>query len=162
MTANDDQKRSPVQRLCEQLATRGLLTDRRELFDDFNRPVPALKGLQIDRRPASANPFSDQGAALSNVQLFLVVSGEVEPTVGAHQVTIRKLGVFMEDNYDFEGHQPLGVWNVEDLSVGINGCSISNGSFRDWRSVTGFGGDFLVYSDLKVTDLGSSPYVFMC
>jgi hypothetical protein len=82
-------------------------------------------------------------------ELFLVVAGEVRPVWGGHEVKILKKGVFMEDQYDFEGRQYLGYWNVENhiasaLPSGRSGCAwwVDNGSFRSWRERNNKGGDY--------------------
>jgi hypothetical protein len=70
----------------------------------------------------------------------------------------------MQDDYDFEQlFQPLGNWDIEQhrASYDIFGCLIWNSDFRKWRDRTGMGGDFEVYSDLKVTHF-NPPLVFTC
>ncbi len=167
MLPNDQLGRSPTDRLHQSLRNRGLLTNQRMTFNDFGKSVPMLKGTQIDNRKVTGGTLSTDGlsAALGKFELLLVVAGEVEPRPDGmtHKITIRQVGVFVEDSYDFNDEpgedQFLGFWNSENNVVG-HGCEIRNSSFRAWRDLTGFGGDFLVYSDLHVITL-DQPYVFI-
>jgi uncharacterized Zn-binding protein involved in type VI secretion len=154
---NGNPKRRPIDRLCSSLAKRGLLTTEPAVFD-FEFPVWNIKeqNHQIDSRKIrdyyyGSNEFiyDKHGAALGVFELFLVVAGEVRPVWGGHEVKILKKGVFMEDQYDFEGRQYLGYWNVENhiasaLPSGRSGCAwwVDNGSFRSWRERNNKGGDY--------------------
>ena len=107
---------SPIQRLCKQLSNRGLLTSRREVFDDFHEPTPLLRTnkRQIDAvRIFHAPPFrpDDLTASLANFELFLVVAGYVEPSEfgTGHSIVIEKTGVFMQDDYDFNDEPGGGL-----------------------------------------------------
>ena len=78
----DDPTRSPIDRPCQSRSNRGLLTDKLELFDDFARPVPELKGLQFDRRGVRTDvlpPLDDLGASLGAFDLLLIAAGSVRP-----------------------------------------------------------------------------------
>lgn len=66
-------------------------------------------------------------------------------------VRINAFGIYVRDSYDFNGFQVLGTWDVSDWDP--LGCVIFNSNFREWRSANGKGGDFLVFSDVKVTRL---------
>jgi hypothetical protein len=164
---NDDLNRSPIDRLHSSLRTRGLLTDQPMTFNDFQKPVPSLKGTQIDSRRVGSGTLSTDGlaAALGRFELLLVVSGRVEPYPDgrAHRITVESTGVFVEDEYDFYDEpgedQLLGYWNAEANVVG-HGCEVRNSSFRQWRDLTGHGGDFMIYSDLWVVPL-EQPYTFI-
>ncbi|WP_284427316.1 DUF6402 family protein, partial [Acidovorax sp. SUPP1855] len=60
--------------------------------------------------------------------------------------------------YDFNDaageDQDLGNWNFESNSVGRTGLNggfnVRNSDFRKWRSTNRKGGDFLIYSDMRV------------
>lgn len=55
------------------------------------------------------------------------------------------------DSYDFNGDQPLGYWNSETGYVGPDfrkGDYVNNESFRKYRSESGYGSDYIVYSDI--------------
>jgi hypothetical protein len=164
---------SPIDRLCKQLATRGLLTGQRETFDDFHETPQQLRAdkRQIDVfqiTPLAFRP-NDLIASLAVFELFLVVAGYVEPNAnGGHTIVIEKTGVFAQDDYDFNNEpgqdQPLGRWDMDNLEVyfgGDEGCAITNQSFQDYRAATGYGGDFEVYSDLKI-ETPLFPQVFDC
>jgi uncharacterized Zn-binding protein involved in type VI secretion len=168
---NGDAKQRPIDRLCDILADKGYLTTEPTTFD-FQAPVWKMKGRQFDNRvvrDGNVFIFDKHGAALGVFELLLVAAGEVEPLPDrTHQVTIRKKGVFMEDQYDFEGAQYFGFWNIETHTASllpsiISGCKwwVDNGSFRKWRDKNKFGGDYLIYSDLKQITL-ENPYVFYC
>jgi hypothetical protein len=177
-TVENDPTRTPIDRLCQSLSNRGLLTDKLETFDDINHPVPELYGRQFDRRGVRTDevpPLDDLGASLGAFDLLLVAAGRVRPLPdGAYEITITKAGVFAEDDYDFEKlFQPLGFWDITDhyvaneidvdrkLSHPLTTCTMSNDTFRNWRHATGFGADYKVFSDLKVTNY-DPPLVFYC
>src|SRR4030095_2382340 len=78
-------------------------------------------------------PWADDlTASMAVFELFLVVSGYVEPNAnGGHTVTIEKTGVFAQDDYDFNNEpgqdQPLGRWDMDNFEVhdgGEMGCEI--------------------------------------
>ena len=174
---NGSPKQSPIHRLCSNLSKRGFLTNEPKSFD-FEFPVWNIKEQkhQIDNRKVrdyyyGSNEliYDKHGAALGVFELFLVVAGEVRPlSGGSYEVRILKKGVFMEDQYDFEGRQYLGYWNIENHtasplpSIG-SGCPwwVDNGSFRSWRDRNNLGGDYYIYSDLRQVTL-DSPYIFTC
>lgn len=173
---NGDLKRRPIDRLCNILAKEGYLTTEPKTFE-FEEPVWRMKGRQFDNRIIRGSLLSGEnlfiydkhGASLGAFELLLVVAGDVRPLPdGTHEVTIRRKGVFVEDQYDFEGSQFFGFWNIETHTASLlpnilSGCLswVDNGSFRAWRDQTNCGGDYLVYSDLKQVTL-ERPYVFYC
>jgi hypothetical protein len=172
---NDDFGRTPLQRLCGSLRNKGFLTDQPMEFT-FDTPVWTLKRRQFDDRVIRKGAFGEeplfifdkQGAALGQFELLLAAAGEAEPLPDGvtHRITLRKKGVFVEDQYDFEGSQFLGFWDVETHSAGYIPslrCKwpVTNGSFRDWRDRTNRGGDYLVYSDVKQENI-DPPIVFYC
>jgi uncharacterized Zn-binding protein involved in type VI secretion len=172
---NDDFGRTPLQRLCGSLRNKGFLTDQPMEFT-FDTPVWTLKGRQFDDRVIRKGAFGEEplfifdkhGAALGQFELLLAAAGEAEPLPDGvtHRITLRKKGVFVEDQYDFEGSQFLGFWDVETHSAGYIPslrCKwpVTNGSFRDWRDRTNRGGDYLVYSDVKQENI-DPPIVFYC
>jgi hypothetical protein len=71
----------------------------------------------------------------------------------------------MEDQYDFEGSQILGYWDINTHSASyipsFRCHSVTNGSFQDWRNRTNHGGDYFVYSDVKQEPI-DPPIVFYC
>ena len=103
--------------------------------------------------------LDDLNASLGRFSYRMVVAGEVEPDGDKHKVTVKQVGIYIRDSYDFEGDQNLGYWDDSDNSVSFlpgTGTKVTNKSFRDWRSANSKGGDFMVYSKVKLTDLATS------
>ncbi|HXV26364.1 MAG TPA: DUF6402 family protein [Alphaproteobacteria bacterium] len=179
---NDGQGRTPLQRLCGSLHKKGFLTDHPMEFT-FDTPVWNLKGRQFDNRvirgqkipiigiPTNIFIHDKWGAALGAFELLLVAAGEAEPLPDGmtHRITLRKKGVFMEDQYDFEEGQSLGYWDIENHKAGHNpfssGCGnilpVTNDSFQKWRNQNNLGGDYLIYAQVKQEDI-DPPIVFYC
>jgi hypothetical protein len=103
--------------------------------------------------------LDEMTAALGNFSFYVVVAGSVEPVPkgAGHKVTIKQVGVYLKDSYDFNGEQFLGFWNDEKNTVSMikvwSGTGVGNADFRAWRQRTGMGGDFLTFSDVKLTTL---------
>jgi Family of unknown function (DUF6402) len=118
-------------------------------------------------------PMDDLRAALANFTFRVVVAGSVEPEMvdqkvasgtppkiasGNYLVTIDEVGIYVKDSYDFNDaageDQDLGNWNLVSNTVGRTGLNggfnVHNSDFRKWRAANQKGGDFLVYSDLRV------------
>ena len=176
-TGPTDNRTSAVSRLCKQLRTRGMLTDHRVYFDDMHETPQQLRAqkMQIDAvkvKPVRLAP-DDLTASLYRFELFLVVAGYAEPSPdgNGHTITVERVGVFMQDDYDFNDEpgedQKLGKWDMDKLEAYFDewplatGCSITNESFRSYRDLAHFGGDFEVYSDLLITDM-SPPVQIQC
>lgn len=117
-------------------------------------------------------------AALGRFGYYFNVSGSCEPQGSRFAVQIDRVGIYIRDSFDFEGFQPLGFWDTHDdyvsrsdpshcwevgrrtvrvpfmspTTVPVYGCGMatyfSNGRFRDYRTHTGKGSDFYVYSDI--------------
>jgi len=112
-----------------------------------------------------AGGLNDLIAALGAFTFRVVVAGSVTPTLPrGYEVTITKVGVFVRDSFDFEGFQFLGFWNDSNNTVSaanpLAGTPVFNSTFQDYRNTHRMGGDFLTFSDLKVTTL-SPPHTFM-
>jgi hypothetical protein len=100
-------------------------------------------------------------AAIKDFNYRMAVKGEAKYTSNGIEVTIQEVGVYAKETYDFINddtnypdvldNQQLGSWSYEDGSGNVG--FVSNDSFNNWRKETGKGGDFLVYSDIKVTRL---------
>jgi hypothetical protein len=152
------------------LRRKGLLTSGASSFGDLTQPVDGLDADYINFRTVSTSglfsSLDDMDAALGNFTFHVVVAGSVEPDVGGNGwlVTINQVGVYVRDSYDFNGDQFLGYWDDSDNSVSLvnplSGTKVTNASFRDWRTANNAGGDFLVYSDVKLTTL-DSPDTFV-
>ncbi len=113
--------------------------------------------------------FDDLMTALGRFDFKVVVGGELEKEPGKDgapnrfKVSITDVGVFVWDSFDFNKFQPLGCWNVCTNEVGRVSCGggelVFNSDFRSWREKHGQGGDFKVFSDVKITPL-ESPDIF--
>jgi len=115
--------------------------------------------------------MDDMMAALNMFTLKMAVWGSVSwGVVGGtakHKVEISTLGIYARDSYDFHGSQSLGHWDATNNSAGftsLSGQHVTNADFNAWRQATvnrgaGQGGDFLVFSDLKIVPV-DPPYVF--
>lgn len=105
-----------------------------------------------DYDPTSIVELDGLLAALGRFRFRVCVAGAVD----GDRVTINKVGVCVVDSYDFEGDQDLGVWDYESKKAYIyypGKQLVTNADFRNWRTKHQRGGDFLVYSDTKVTAL---------
>lgn len=110
--------------------------------------------------------LNDLTAALGRFVLNVAIAGTVEsaPNPAQFKISVKEVGVYIKDSYDFEGDQFLGYWDDGDNSVStinpLSGDGVSNKDFRDWRGANGKGGDFRVYSDVKRYSFGTVPDVF--
>lgn len=121
------------------------------------------------------------GFATLKVGVVGKVFSEVNPTTKQVRnfFRIEHLGFYIRDHYDFNGPQYLGTWTEDRVLTKAetaftltahgqlilrlkNGpfAAVTNGDFREYRSQTGRGGDFVIYSDVlwkkvdQVIDLG--------
>jgi len=128
--------------------------------------------------------YDDADAALGNFSIHLASSGRVIPSARSNtktwQVRIQTLHVYLKDSYDFDKFQYLGNWALH-ASPGLNthwrkgllgslpllkNCpkdyvAVFNSDFRAYRNATNWGGDFLIFSDVKTIPL-KKEYVFTC
>ena len=123
-------------------------------FGDFTLPVPTLDSESIQFRPVGSlsDPLDDLYAALGKFTFKVVVKGCA--TAGA--IGITDIGIYVKDSFDFQGDQDLGYWNKATNYAGRNpfkGTLVSNSDYRAYAQKTGFGVDFLVFSDLVVITL---------
>jgi hypothetical protein len=153
---------------------------QRVTFGNLSRPVPQLDRDAICQESVGGllDPLDDMYAALGRFTIRAVVGGAVVPlqlpaqvqvpvripgatmsgstrpsgTVPQYSVEIEQVGFYIFDTYDFNGDQPLGFWSTSSVSrLPATGYEyVSNETFRTWRSQHGRGGDFQVFSDLKV------------
>ena len=140
-------------------------TKRSERFGDFTRPLLVLENNDYIQYKSVKQPklssLNGLSAALANFNFRVVIRGIVVPDAAAnnYDVYIYDVGIFVCDPFDFnddEGEdQDLGWWNDQNDKVQVGphrgAMHVTNGSFRKWRQMHGRGGDFLVFSDLKVT-----------
>ena len=111
-------------------------------------------------------------AALGNFSLYVSpISGSVvslSPNNSFVQIEINRVGFQVMDSYDFEGHQFIDEWDesTNDVSVVIpllettehgaaDSSRVYNSSFRNWRHENARGGDFKIFSDVKIVTLPS-------
>lgn len=145
-------------------------------FGNLSASVLLLNKVYIQSKQYTSSPWSDPlndvYGALGSFNYHYAVEGVVTPSPkGQFRIAIKKVGIFVFDKYDFEDDaswwrpsQPLGFWNFDtgDVSKGWSWGyhEVSNSTFRDWRAKNGHGGDFLVYSKVKIIEL-FPPQVFM-
>lgn len=151
------------------LRRKGLLnsTPSRKTFGRILMPAQILDADYVNQRVVSfgVSDLDDMSAALGNFVFRVVVAGEVTPIAKSsrHRVTILEIGVCIRDTYDFNGSQFLGFWDDKDNSVSmlnpLSGSSVSNEDFCKWRTKTGKGGDFLIFSDVHRIRL-ANPDIF--
>lgn len=153
------------------LQRQGKLGSQRTTFGDLGRPVPQLDADQVltERWVGSlGDPLDDMYAALGSFAVRVVAAGTVGPvqvplpsmtssprprtTATRYQAQIEQVGLFIRDSFDFNGFQPLGFWSSTDVArAPLPGYDwVGNDTYRAWRAANGRGGDFIVYSDLKV------------
>ena len=158
----------PAQReIGRMLGRKGLLQAGGSSFGDLTAAVEALDEDYINQRRVEASvidDLTDISAALGNFNIRVVVAGSVQPAPeGGWTISLEQVGAYVADSYDFEGDQFLGYWDADDNTVSalnpIAGSAVTNADFRQWRSNTGNGGDFRVFSDVKLIPL-VTPYVF--
>lgn len=163
------------------LDKKGLLASGGSSFNYLWKPAPDLEDDYVNFRAIKSSGYygyygysytlyddiNDLTAALGRFVFRVAIAGEVEPNAGVpntYKVKVLEVGVWVKDSYDFEGDQFLGFWDPDDNSVSVinflSGDAVSNEDFRDWRSSHGMGGDFLVYSDVKIETL-KTPDVFI-
>jgi hypothetical protein len=117
--------------------------------------------------------LDDLYGALGDFNFHFLVNGWVERLAekkgqAHYEVTITKVGVYIKDSYDFNDDpnsllsQPLGFWGCNPLYIGtrpgLNRYYVNNADFREWRKKDGrgFGGDFMVFSEIKVLSTNDS------
>ena len=162
--------------ICKKLADDGLFNGSPSNFGTLALPAPELAPRHIQSRTvgykwfeiADRLPPDDLQAALADFELKMVVSGEVRPAEGGrNEVKIGAVGVFAEDQYEFGDSlaapfQYLGSWSCSERRFSLLGTPIFNSDFRRWRKLAGLGSDYMVYSDVKITDLDPDHNSFIC
>jgi len=141
-----------------------------------------IQTTQVKENPLKS-PLDDLYAALGNFSFHYLMKGRVERLEDQggkprYRVTFEKVGVYVKDSYDFiddlvgDGNplnrvfsQPLGFWGCSPNSVAKHPFPlearrnyVQNRDFREWRKRygKGHGGDFLVFSNIKVFDVSDS------
>lgn len=146
----------------------GLLRGIGGCFGVFQSTQPIIHQNHVNTRAvkqAMLADLDDMTAALANFNFHVQIGGEATPVLGTGKcrVSVDTIGVYIRDQYDFIGDQDLGYWDKSDNKVSarnpFTGDKITNETFRDWRTANNKGGDFEVFSDVRVTTL-TSPDVF--
>jgi hypothetical protein len=101
------------------------------------------------------DPLDDLYGALGAYNLRFVAEGRAEPQGGTDWlVTVERVGVYVQDKFDFNGDQWLGFWSETKKDVsktpGLGYDLVTNEDYRKWRDAHGNGGDFHVFSDVKI------------
>lgn len=134
-------------------------------FGDFTLPVMDLHMEQVQFQQFSASETDDLDdlfCALGNFSFFVAIKGSAT----AAAINITHIAVYVRDDYEFDDKgfvqkkimsQVLGYWNHKTLKVsklpGPDFSYVSNSDFRSYRKGTGTGGDFLIFSDIRVIKL---------
>jgi hypothetical protein len=145
--------------LRRKIEASGILSGGPQRFGGLGRPVEIQDPEHYQGRPVSSSmvsdPLDDLFGALGDYNLRFVAEGRAEPQGGKNWlVTVEHVGIYVQDSFDFNGHQPLGFWNETTKQVskapGLGYDLVDNGDYRDWRTAHRAGGDFIVFSDVKV------------
>lgn len=145
----------------------------------FTFGARTLDAVQLDARNAInyrgfgslSNTIDDMYGALGNAGFKAAAVGRVEVRGKRDVFVVDAIGIYVRDTYDFldsgRVSQPLGVWNEErclnkaEMSMfygtlpGTVGYalagfeSVDNATFNRWRTSSGRGGDFVIYSDVE-------------
>lgn len=100
--------------------------------------------------------FDDFDVSLNACTLRVVAGGRLDLVSGRRFVTITSVGVYIADNFNFNGSQSLAWWNYKTNYAGCNpllGTEITNSAFQKYQLTTGKGRGFEVSSDTKWTTL---------
>lgn len=143
------------------LRRKGLLGPVISRFGNLSAPAAMVHPDQINFRVVGAGmavylaPLDDMYAALGRFAIYCAAQGQVSPLgPKQHQISIDGVGFYVRDSYDFNGDQDLGHWNFSTGDVGklpsFGSDNVTNQNFRDWRTRNKKGGDFFVFSDIKI------------
>lgn len=97
--------------------------------------------------------YDDFYGAVANCTVRFCARGSLQfVSPGKIMVTIRELGVYIRDGFDYVGSQLLGCWSYKEKAVTNNLLSndtyllVTNEDFRNYRKATGMGQDFYRFS----------------
>ena len=134
-------------------------------FGNVRKPLPMLHEDAIQFHPVGGfmahvvDPEDDLLASLGSFSFHFVVAGRTVPITVAgrlagHDVQIEQVGIYIRDSYDFEGNEELGYWDLDRARMSKRkiegGTPLNDSTFRAWRNRTGRGGDYLIFSDVKI------------
>jgi len=144
------------------LSRSNLLLSPGAQFGIYQSTQPIIHANAVNFRSVSQGPsddLDDLAAGLANFNFHVQIGGDVAaaPDGVKTTVTIMFVGVYIRDQFDFNGDQSLGYWNAETNKVSsanpLVGDLVTNRDFCAWRAVTKKGGDFEVFSDVHILPL---------
>lgn len=142
------------------LTQSGTLTRQETRFGGPMHDVVRLDKTYIQLRGVGGvmDESDDMKAALGRFTFRVAVAGKAVPerTTG-YSIEIEQIGIYVRDSYDFIGDQGLGYWSDTDFAGGwnpIQGTAVGNADFQAWRAANHRGGDYIVYSDVKILQGG--------
>jgi len=107
-----------------------------------------------------ASALDDLFAALGDFIFRIIGGGTITKKGNNYIIRITKLGIYVRDNFDFIGFQPLGYWNIARGEIATypkpEHYFITNASYREYRKEFEMGEDFTVYSDIKYEPVNGS------
>lgn len=152
------------------------------------REMDASAQVNFVQLGSTEDPLDDMYGALGIATLKVGVVGKTfsKEDPETHKIKsyfrVEQVGFYIRDHYDFNGIQFLGIWTKDRVLTKSemaraalpSGQSIykwttdefalvMNHDFRKYRSKTGMGGDYIIYSDVlwrkvdKIIDLGNQP-----
>jgi len=149
--------------LVSRLRARGIFGSKCAMFGDLSQPASVVDANYVNFRAVdTGTTLDDLTATLGNFTFHFAVECEVDmkpaSVAGKVHIEVTKAGIYIVDSFDFNDlpneDQFLGYWDAGDNSVSylnpFSGDSVHNSDFRKWRAATNMGGDFMVYSDIKV------------
>ncbi len=188
--------------LVKRLSKAGKFTLQQESFGNLQAPVTEVNDLwqfqyhviggklfnfseygkaAIKETFLSDPDLDDMWGALADCLMKIAGEGTVTPKIKKvgtglqveyYEVSVKKIGVYIRDTYDFNGEQYLGHWSKTSspyVRLYLRGESrgdcpddyveVNNDRFRAHQALTGKGGDLLIFSDVLVTQL-SKPFTF--
>lgn len=151
--------------LTTRLKAAGMTGKSGARFGDLSKTAQEVDRNYVNfRAVGTGNTLDDLTATLGNFTFHFAVECNVDTksasAPGRTRVEVTKAGIYIVDSFDFNDppneDQFLGYWDPDDNSVSywnvLSGESVHNSDFRNHRTRTGMGGDFMVYSDIKVIE----------
>jgi len=155
--ANDAAKKE----LAEQLQKKFKKSKKETIaFGDFSAKGHKLYAQHTNSRPVTykLDQLQDElQFALGAFTLYIIPKGKATLTRQGIDVTISEVGVFVFDSYDFNGDQDLRWWKMPDKVSLVHPfpvpdyVNVTNEHYREYRKRNKRGGDFLIYTDVKVS-----------
>jgi hypothetical protein len=130
-------------------------------------------GLHTNHGKVGGYDLDGLTAALGHFSIYVTpLVGEIVPEGIGYLINVQKVAFHVMDSYDFEGSQYLGTWDVKDKSVSNTpplpydsnlgpDLAVFNVDFKEWRMANRKGGDFQVYSDVKVLSLNPPDSIWI-